>query len=92
VSEDTTDSKEVEDTAALNSLDEDLDEDATGNSEERHIEGDDINPSMEDSDAALVDKVAAENNGDLDVPTLSRDKVNLGKFNVTKVSVFCHNF
>ena len=88
-SEDTT--EEAEDTAALDSLDEDLDEDATGNGEEEHVEGDDIDPSVEDSDAALVDEVAAEADGDLDVPMLSRDEVNLGKFAVTKVSVFRHN-
>ena len=64
---------------------------ATGNGEEEHVEGDDIDPSVEDSDAALVDEGAAEAGGDLDVPPLSRDKVNLGKFAVTKVSVFCHN-
>jgi hypothetical protein len=89
VSEDTT--EEAEDTAALDSLDEDLDEDATGNGEKEHVEGDDIDLSVEDSDTALVDVVAAEADGDLDVPTLSRDEVNLEKFTVTKVSVFCHN-
>jgi hypothetical protein len=89
LSEDTT--EEAKDTAALDSLDEDLDEDVTRNSEEEHVEGDDIDLSVEDSDTALVDIVAAEADGDLDVPTLSRDKVNLGKFTVTKVSVFCHN-
>jgi hypothetical protein len=88
-SEDTT--EEAEDAAALDSLDEDLDKDATGNGEEEHVKGDDIDPSVEDSDTALVDEVAAEADGDLDVPMLSRDKVNLGKFAVTKVSVFCHN-
>ena len=89
VSEDTT--EEVEDAAALDSLDEDLDEDTTGNGEEEHVEGDDIDPSVEDSDATLVDEVVAEADGNLDIPTLSRNEVNLGKFAVTKVSVFCHN-
>ena len=88
-SEDTT--EEAEDTAVLDSLDEDLDEDMMGNGEEEHIEGDDIDPSVEDNNAALIDEVAAEANDDLDVPTLSRDEVNLGKFAVTKVSVFHHN-
>ena len=86
-SKDTT--EEAEDAAALDSLDDDLDEEATGNDEEEHVE-DDIDPSVEASDAALVDEVAAETDGDLDVPTLSRDEVNLGKFAVTKVSVFRH--
>ena len=81
--------EEAEDAAALDSLDDDLDKDTTGNDEEEHIK-DDIDPSVEASDAALVDEVAAETDGDLDVSTLSRDEVNLGKFTVTKVSVFCH--
>jgi hypothetical protein len=88
-SKDTT--EEAEDAAALDSLNEDLDEDTTGNSEEEHVKGDDIDLSVEDSNAALVDEVAAEADGDLDVPMLSRDKVNLGKFAVTKVNIFCHN-
>jgi hypothetical protein len=88
-SKDTT--EKAEDAAVLDSLDEDLDEDTTGNGEEEHVEGDDIDPFVEDSDTALVDEVAAEADGDLDVPMLSRDEVNLGKFAVTKVSVFCHN-
>ena len=82
--------EEAKDAAVLDSLNDDLDKDMMGNGEEEHVEGDGIDPSVEDSDTALVDKVAAETNGDLDIPTLSCNEVNIGKFAVTKVSIFCH--
>ena len=69
----------------------DLDEDDTEEQEstEDNIEDqDEIDPSVEASDAAIVDEVAAEVENDLSLPKLSHAKVNLGHFAVTKVISF----
>ena len=85
----TTDTDEdAEDTATLNKLDdeqlgEDIENENEVNSEEDKDE--EIDPAVAESDAAIVDEVAAEVTNDSDLPTLTRDEVNLGRFAVTKV-------
>jgi hypothetical protein len=46
---------------------------------------DEIEVSVAESDAAIVDEVAAEADEEADVPLLSRAEAKLGKFAVTKV-------
>jgi hypothetical protein len=77
--------EDAADAATLDDLDDDLgEEDAMENADE---EGDDdeIEPSVAESDATIVDEVAAEAEEEADVPVLSRAELNLGKFAVTKV-------
>ena len=79
-------SEEAKDAAALEELDNDIDnleENATENLEDEIEDGIDL--SVVESDAAIVDEVAAEAEV-FTLPALSRAKVNLGKFAVTKVS------
>jgi hypothetical protein len=69
----------------------DLDED---NSEEHESaednidDQDEIDPSVEESDAAIIDEIAVEVENDPGLPKLSRAEVNLGRFAVTKVISF----
>lgn len=44
-----------------------------------------IDPSVEASDAAIVEEVALEANEQEDIPALTHAEVNLGCFAVTKV-------
>ena len=62
-------------------------EDAVGEDEEPEEEenADEIDASVEASDAAIVDKVAAEVNTDDSLPTLTRAEINLGCFSLSKV-------
>jgi hypothetical protein len=53
--------------------------------EEDGDEADEIDPSVEASDAAIVKEVAAETDEQADVPVLTRADINLGRFAVTKV-------
>ena len=52
---------------------------------EEEEDADEIDASVEASDAAIVDKVAAEVNADDSLPTLTRAKINLGRFSLSKV-------
>jgi len=60
------------------------DDEATEDQDNIH---DEIEPSVENSDAAIVNEVAAEVSEDPDIPALSAAEENLGRFAVTKVSV-----
>jgi len=61
-------------------------EDAAGEDEEPEEEdADEIDASVEASDAAIVDEVAAEVNADDSLPTLTRAEINLGRFSLSKV-------
>lgn len=69
---------------------EDDDEDEVGNEEETDGDKDDndndnIDPSVAESDAAIIEKVAAEVEEHIDAPTLTHADINLGRFAVTKV-------
>jgi hypothetical protein len=48
---------------------------------------DEIDPSMAESNAAIVDAITAEVDEESDLPTLTHAEVNLGKFAVTKVNI-----
>lgn len=79
------DSETTADMAALADLD-----DTTGEDDEAEPDldiGDELDPSVEASDNAVVDDVAAEVNEDsIGLPPLSRADLNLGRFAITKVS------
>ena len=47
-------------------------------------DGDEIDPSVEGSDAAAVDVVAAEVEADTTLPLLTRADINLGRFSLSK--------
>jgi hypothetical protein len=69
--------------AALGEFDDERDHEAT----EDEDDNDEIEPSVENSDAAIVDEVVAETNEEPDIPALSAAEENLGRFAVTKVSL-----
>ena len=48
-------------------------------------DGDEIDPSVEESDATAVDAVAAEAEADTTLPSLTQADINLGRFSVAKV-------
>jgi hypothetical protein len=48
-------------------------------------DGDEIDPSVEESDAAAVGAVAAEVEADSTLPSLTRADINLGRFSLSKV-------
>jgi hypothetical protein len=48
-------------------------------------DGDEIDPSVDESDAAAVDVVAAEVEADATLPLLTRADINLGRFSLSKV-------
>jgi hypothetical protein len=80
--------EDAEDIATLNELDDEQlgeheENDNDNNSEEDKDE--EVDPAVAESDAAIVDKVAAEVANDSDLPMLTRTEVNLGQFAVTKV-------
>lgn len=80
--------EDAEDTATFNELDdEQLGEDAENENEDRSEEDQDeeIDLAVAESDAAIVDEVAADVANDSTLPTLTHDEVNLGRFAVTKV-------
>jgi hypothetical protein len=68
---------------------DDKDEDEVGNNEEETCgdkdDDDDLNPSVVESDTAIIEKVAAEVEEHIDAPTLTRADINLGRFAVMKV-------
>jgi hypothetical protein len=80
-------SEDAEDAAALDELDDELGED-NGTENEEHVGlEDELEVLVAQSDTAMLDEVAAEVGGRLDLPVLTRAEVNLGKFAVTKVSI-----
>lgn len=81
--------EEAEDTATLNELDDDEFCDVEENENEDGIEedeGEEVDPAVAESDAAIIDEVAAEVANDSDLPPLTRAELNLGRFAVTKVT------
>jgi hypothetical protein len=80
-------SEDAEDAAALDELDNELGEDnRTENKEHVGLE-DEFEVSVVQSNTVMLDEVAVEVGGRLDLPVLTHAKVNLGKFAVTKVSI-----
>jgi hypothetical protein len=75
--------EEAEDTAALDDLDHDPGEDNASDDGEDEVIEDDIDPSVAESDAALIDDVAKKVG--IDYPNVSRAEINLGRFAVSKV-------
>jgi hypothetical protein len=77
----------AEDTAILN----EPDDEQLGEDEENNNKGDsedkdeEVDPAVAESDAAIIDEVAAEVANDFDLPTLTCTEVNLGRFAVMKV-------
>lgn len=45
-------------------------------------DGDEVDPSVEASDAAMVEEVAAKVNADSPLPPLTRAEINLGRFSL----------
>jgi hypothetical protein len=76
---------------ALHELEDDNNEETAENGEEENPE-DEIDPSVAESDTALVDAVAAEVDEQSDLPVLTCADINLGKFAVTKVKQYCIRF
>ena len=85
-------SENAEDDASFSALEgEDAHESGNNNDEQRDDEDedrDDIDPSVEASDAAIIEEVAAEAGEHVDAPALTRADINLGRFAVTKVEAF----
>jgi hypothetical protein len=83
---------EDEDATAFREIDDDQDEDNDPPQPPEGTEDDDdddeLEPSVAESDAALIDEAAAETEESADTPTLTWADVNLGKFTVTKVHYF----
>ena len=68
---------------------EDNDEDKVGNEEETDVDknddnDNDIDPSIVESDATIIEKVAVGVEEHIDAPTLTHADINLGRFAVTK--------
>jgi hypothetical protein len=84
-------SKEAEDTAILNDLDEEVGDNAMNNSNEEGTD-DEIDPAVAESDNSIVDGVAVEIENDADLPMLTRTEVNLRRFAVTKVMTPDYHF
>jgi len=76
---------------ALHELEDNTNEEMAENGEEENVE-DEIDPSVAESDTALVDAVAAEVDEQSDLPVLTRADINLGKYAVTKVKQYCISF
>ena len=76
---------------ALEELDDDL---GKGEAETSEVEDEEeeIDLSVAESDAAVIDEVAAELEKDFGLLRLTRAEVNLGKFAVTKVMFFSWTF
>jgi hypothetical protein len=79
--------KDAADKAVFTDLDEVVNEDEDdGNEAEAEDDSDELEPSVEVSDNAMVDAVAAEADEEaVDLPPLTREEINLGRFAVTKV-------
>ena len=80
--------EEAEDTVAFNELENELGEDETTETAEDEDVKEDIDLSVAESDAAIIDAVAAEAGKEFGLPTLTRAKVNLSKFAVMKVNTY----
>jgi hypothetical protein len=50
-------------------------------------DGDEVDPLVEASDAAMIEEVAAKVNADSPLPPLTRAEINLGHFSLSKVGV-----
>jgi len=79
--------EEAEDTITFDELRNELGEDETTETAEDKDVEEDIDPSVAESDAAIVDTVTAEAGEEFGLPTLTCTKVNLGKFAMTKVKL-----
>jgi hypothetical protein len=76
--------EEAEDTATLNELDNDefCDDENKDAAEE---DNDEVDPAVAESDAAIIDEVAADVANNSDLPTLTHAETNLGRFAIMKV-------
>ena len=79
--------EEAEDTIAFDELENELGEDKTTKTAEDEGVKEDIDLSVAESDATIVDAVMAEAGEEFGLPTLTRAKVNLGKFAMMKVNI-----
>jgi hypothetical protein len=90
-------SENAEDDATLIALDDNNEREVGNNEEEADNDGDeddDIDPSVAESDATIIEEVAAEVDEHVDAPTLTRVDINLGRFSVTIrdtiLATYCH--
>jgi hypothetical protein len=84
--------EDTADEAAFKDLDDTVNEEEDGEVAEADIEdADELEPSVEASNNAMIDQVAAELEEDsaADMPPLTRAEINLGRFAITKV---CCNY
>ena len=77
--------EEAEDTMTLNELDDDHGEE-NKNEDITEDDSDEVDPTVAENDAAIVDEIAVDVTNDADLPTLTRAEVNLGQFAITKVT------
>lgn len=80
-------SEDAEDDATFVDLEDEVGENIEMNdATEDEEDADEIDPSVEASDADIVAQVALEADEQDDMPKLTRAEINLGRFAVTKVS------
>ena len=79
--------EEAEEAATFHELEDELGEDETTEDVEEEDVGDEIDPAVAESDAAIINAVMAEASEEFDLPALTQAEVNLGKFTVTKVNI-----
>jgi len=51
-------------------------------------DSDNIDPAVQASNSAIIDKVAAETDADNSLPQLTQEKINLGQFSLFKVWIY----
>ena len=77
--------EEAEDNATLDKLNDDRADDGNEIEVNCEDENDELDPTVAESDAAMVDEVSEEVENNLALPGLTQADVNLGRFAVTKV-------
>ena len=78
--------EEAEDNATLDELNDDRADDGNEIEVNGEDENDELDPTVVESDAAMVDEVSEEVENNLALPGLTRVDANLGRFAVTKVT------
>ena len=78
--------EEAEDNATLDELNDDRADDGNEIEVNGEDENDELDPTVAESDAAIVDEVSEEVENNLALPSLTQADVNLGRFAVTKVT------
>ena len=78
--------EEAEDNATLDELNDDRADDGNEIEVNGEDENDELDPTVVESDAAMVDEVLEEVENNLALPGLTRADANLGRFAVTKVT------